>query len=571
MLTAEEQWKIIQEKEEREGGRGRRKKTFQEQLEDMGGFNSDPDSEKAILEDLERTDTRRPLQRSKASISHGKATFGEPSFWVSRKRLFHSWVFQAKRPSSWIKEEDLPLFFRFALRRPILDELTLQIILQDMNLKLKKDMGHVRQPYTRPIGRSRKLMFGIDVDSAREIHPSSTLIDVLPKGAADNMDTVTEEATMMVQQEDEDTQQLVRRQLWAVYEHVENGSVPLETATWHYRDAFNNEDMSDENLVVCLQQLGIPTDHIPTSERNAHRGSAHSPLSSGVEQVRRDIGTIAAPDERESRILKELAGYIKLYRGGTLHEHEVVPMIQQCLFGLRLDATIISDVLTDLTNDEGMAANLIWEEAAETPVSSSSSSSSSEDESEGSDEEDDDHLRAVSVPHSLAKEEENHNAAEASHVEGRKSSDELTTEDMNHQDDDKKNESVQSEAMSIDHPIMNTPALSPRERPTRSHVNEAGSKTQPPGTPRPKPASLAPAINEMDSQTDPVRSHANEAESKTQPPDTPRPKPASFAPAINEMDSQTDLVRSHVNEAESKTQPPGTPRPKPASLAPIMN
>ena len=511
MLTADEQWRIIQQEERRTGrGRRKKKKSFMEQLEDMGGFGYDPDSEQAIREDLERTDTRSPMQYSKESISECEVSFGESSFWESRKRLFNSWVFQANRSSSWMEKKDLPLFFRFALRRPIMDERSFQATLHAMNMQLEIAMGDVRQPNTQPIGRFRELIFGIDVDHKTDIHVSSKFRHILPKGGAENMDKVKEGVTKMSEQDDEDKQQLVRRQLWAVYEHVQNSSVPLETAIWHYRDVFSTPDMSDETLIVCLQQFGIPTDHIPTNERNARRGSAHCPFSSGLESFREEIANNAVPNEKERRIIKELVNYIGLYRGGALQEHEVIPMIQHGLDGLGLEANVISDILTDFDKDEEAAALLMWEDACY-----NIDTTSSEEESEGSHEEQEKPLRAIFIPHPHVNEGKDHEAAVAPHVDGSKLHDGPATEDLNYQDDFKENGPEQSEAMSIDRPLMSPPAIPRGKRLTSSHVNDAESSIQPPGTPRPKPASPAPATEDFGSRSDvefdrePPRDRAN--------------------------------------------------------------
>lgn len=507
MLTAEEQWRIIQE-EERRLRRGRRKKkTLVEQFDDMNGFGHDPDSEQALIEDLERADTKRPLQYPKDSTSECEMSFGESSFWESRKRLFNSWVFQASRSSSWIERKDLPLVFRFALGRPIMDERSFQATLEAMNFRLKIPMGDVRQPYTSPIGRSRKLMFGIDPDENSDRHVSSKFRHILPKGAAENIDRVKEEATRMVQQDDEDMQQLTRRQLWSVYEHVQTGSVPLESATWHYRDAFNSQDMSDETLVTCLQQFGIPTDHIATNGRSARRGSAHCPFSSGLESFRQEVEDIAVPDAKESSIVKELASYVRLFRGGALQEHEVVPMIQHYLEGLPLEANTIGDILTDFEKNEQTAAFLMWEDACY-----NYSMSSSEEENEGLKEEEESPLRPVTVPCPHVNEGKDQEAAAKSPVDGSKSPDMPRTEDMDYQDGCKENKSEQSEAMSIGQSLMSLP---PAKNPKYSHVNEAESRVQPPGTPRPKPASPALATEEIDDQADvefdrkPPRGRAN--------------------------------------------------------------
>lgn len=509
MLTAEEQWKIIQEEERRKGGR-KKKKTMAEQLEDMGGFGCDPDSEQAITEELERMDTRPPLQSSEVSYVE--------SFSVSRRRLFNSWIFQAKRSKSWIEEKDLPLFFRFALRRPIMDERTFQATLQAMNMQLKIPMGNVRQPHTRPIGKSRELMFGIDVDHERNEHVSRRLIHRLPADVAEDMDKVREDVRRMAQEDDEDMQQLLRRQLWAVYQHVQNGSVPLETAPWHYRDAFSSQDITDEALLICLKQFGIPTDHIPTNERDAHPGSANCPSPSDVESFERKTASIAKPAPEEMRIINELVDYICLYRGGTLQEHEVIPMIVHCLDGFNLEVDVISDILTDLEKDEQMAALLMWEDACENNdvfMDLSSSSSSSEEDNEDSREEQENTLRPAMVVDPQRNGEKDHDAAVASPADESRSFDGPTTEAMDHRDDFKKMEPGQPEPMSLGQPLVGQPAILPGERPTHIPAEEAESRMQPPGTPRPKPASIARVPEDFNSQEyvesdrEPFRDRAN--------------------------------------------------------------
>ena len=481
-LTAEEQWKIIQEEERR-----KKKKTLTEQLVDMGGFGHDPDSEEEIRKDLECVDTRLPLQLSDVPIPDrglsDEESIEESAFWGSRKRLFNSWIFQANRPSSWIEEKHLPLLFRFALGRPIMDELSFQVILQDLNVQLDVPMGDLRQPYTRPVGRSRRLMFGIDVDEERKFHPSSVYRNSLPKGATEDTDRVTEEAKRIVQQDDEDMQQLTRRQLWTVYEHVQNGSVPLETATWHYRDAFNSQDMSDETLFICLQQFDIPTDHIPTNKRDARRRSAHCPSPSGVESSRKEGMNTDIPDATAVANIDELTRYIRLYREGALHEREAIYMIQDCLKGLNTDVRDISDILTDFEKDEKTAAILMWDDACEnddTPMtlgpliissSSSSSLSSSEEEVEESDEEQAEPLPAVPDP------------------------------------------------------LMSPIAVDPGKRPTYSPANEAESTVQPRDTPRPEPARLAAATEksvrqaDIESDREPPRDRENVGRRRLSSPD----------------------------------------------------
>ena len=492
-MTGEEQWKKPQKLESRHGRGKRRKKTLAEQLEEMGGFGKDPDSEQAIIAELERDDTRAPLQQSQRSAAECEVFFGESSFWESRKRLFRSWIFQAKRPRSWIQEKNLPLFFRFALRRPIMDERTFQGILKEMNLQLDDSRGNARQPFTRPLGRSRKLLFGIDGDVAEGAHPSSKYIDVLPRGAAEDADGAREEVRRISQHDDEDMQELLRTQLWAVYEHVQDGSVSLETATWHYRDAFDKQDMSDRILVLCLQQFGIPTDHISNNEQGSPQGSA--PSQSAIGEAWEHIA--------------EIRNYVELYRSGGLPEDEAIRMIRHSRHGLKFEPDDISDVLTDLEKDERTAALLIWEDAWEAEDDdhiSSSSSSSSEDEDKKPYENHENSLRANMVPDPHANDENDQNAAVGLPVDEIKPPGRITTED-----------SHKSEA------IMDPPAMPSSKLSIHSHADKAGSSVLPPESPR--PSSVLSDTETFDSQgeaaldREPPDDRANVGHRRTSSPD----------------------------------------------------
>ena len=498
MLTGEEQWKILQELERRNGRGKRRKKTLPEQLEEMGGFGKDPDSEQAIIEELERDDTRAPLQHSQRSVSEYEVLLGESSFWESRMRLFRSWIFQAKRSGSWIQDKDLPLFFRFALGRPIMGERVFQSILKFMNLELDESTGNARQPHSRPLGRSRNLLFGIDADLAKDAHPSLKYGEVLPRGAAEDADGATEEVRRIVQHDDEDVREVLRTQLWAVYEHVQDGSVSFEKATWHYRDAFDKQDMSDEILILCLQQFGIPTDHISNNEQKSPQGSARC----------------RSPSSAESEIA-DICNYVGLYRSGVLLEDEAIQMIRHRIEGLKLNPNDISDILTDLEKDEKTAALLIWEDACEEEDDNYVSSSSSSSEEPYEDRENS--LRAIMVPDPHANDENDQNAAVGLPVDEIKPPGRIMPEDLSYRDGFNEKESHKSEA------IMGPPTMPSSKLSVDSHADKAGSSLLPPGTPR--PASVFSVTETFDSQGDvaldrePPGDRANIGHRRTSSPD----------------------------------------------------
>ena len=470
---------------------------------DMGAFGEDPDDELAILEELERKDTRGPLQRSHASLSDCEVSFGESCFWESTRRLFNSWLFQAKRPHSWMKEKDLPKFFRFALRRPIMDERTFRWIMRSMNIELESSFGDVRRPHTRPIGRSRQLMFGIDVDAKTNVHVSSRLRHSIPRDAREGIDRVSEEAKRLYQKRN-DRQEILLRQLWTVYEHVQNGSIDIDTATWHYRDALDNQGLSDESLVICFEELDIPTDHIPTKHRKARLGCVQSRFRSDV-QSEDTIESIEEPHPEEKQVVKKIVKYIGLLRGGEFHELEVIPMIQECLQGLTLESNTISDIL-DLQEDDEMTGLIMWEAACEESAADASdrssmqyfSPSSSEDEYQETDEAEERPLRAVTVPDPHAEKEANHDAPVAIAVDVTESPGIPGSRDMDYQNGVKQNEPKQPEENSIDQSPTSPSVAHLDGLPTHSQANEAESRFLSPRSPISKHSSL----KELDCQVD---------------------------------------------------------------------
>ncbi len=512
MLTAAKQWKILKKEEEKTGRKRWKTKGLLEQLKDMGGFGDDPDSEQAIIEELKRRDTRAPLEYPQASITECEVFFGQSSFFESRKRLFHSWLFQARRPNSWMEEKDLPSLFRFALRRPIMDERNFTAMMQDMNVKLETSTGDARQPYSRPEGRSRQLMFGIDVDMEKN-HVSNRFKNLLPKGSSSDMDTARDEAMRVIEDDDDDLQEIVRRQLLTIHEHVQNGSVAIETAAWHYRDALNNQDISDEALIICLDVYGIPTDHIPTNERNARRSSTHRPDSSSVSDFRH-----YSYAETMASTTIEIANLIQLFRQGILHELEAVNLIKQSLNGLHLESNTISDMLDDFNIDVETAAKLMWEDA----VDYDDDLEDDEEEEEESHQDQKNPLRQQLVPDPPAKEEErddaeNHNDDDLGAREEAEEEEEESHQDQKsrlrpqlvpdppakeEESGDAENAPQQPKEKNIGKPLMGPPVLPPAKLSTYSHVDEVESMVLPPGTPRPKHMSLARNIGNSDSQAD---------------------------------------------------------------------
>ena len=320
------------------------------------------------------------------------------------------------------------------------------------------------------------------MDIGRDLHPSSKYRDILPRDAAEDADGAGEEARRIVQQDDEDVQELLRTQLWAVYEHVQNGSVPLETASWHYRDAFDRQDMGDQILFLCLQHFGIPTDHISKDEPKSPQGSARY-KSPNIEE--------SEPD------LAKIRNCVRLYRSGGLPEYEAIQMLQHLLVGLKIIPDDISDVLNDFEKDEKKAALLIWEDACDededADVSSSSSSSLPDEVGEPYE----DHgksLHTIVVPDPHANDGKDQNAAGGLPVDEIKPRSRIPTEDLDNRDGFNEKESHKSAA------IMGPPAMPSRKLSVHSHADKARSSVLPPGSPR--PASVFSVTETFDSPGD---------------------------------------------------------------------
>ena len=154
--------------------------------------------------------------------------YSEPSL-ISTKKLFKSLIKQAGENNSWIKEKDLPLYLRFAIKRPLMSELQFCRALEILDLTL-------------------------DFGKKEAITP----IDNGPPGLASN-------------DSEDDARQLRenRQALMNVYWLVQDGMVDSEAAYQHYREILGYTDADKETLIASLQNYGIPLTQTPSPGRSA--------------------------------------------------------------------------------------------------------------------------------------------------------------------------------------------------------------------------------------------------------------------------------------------------------------
>lgn len=503
MLTAEEQWKIIQ-KECRRTGRGQKHKTMKGAAEEMGCF--DVSEERIIREELAAPDTRPPFQYPPYSSAEKGLSRGDFGFMESLRKYFNAWAFQAESPDSWIKPEHLPKYFRFAMRRPFMSKMAFQIAMRDFDIHLDLGMEYKRLERTHTVGRSRELRFGLDLDHSKQ-HVSHRLKNLLPVGGdlsnGEENEIVEEEAAQLRRDDERNREQDLRQRLWTVYENVNNGHIDLKEAPQYYCNAFQHHHMDNYVLIIWLQQFGLPVDHISTDERSAYRGTTQSPFSASKDELKEDPTTDSFDDKRCKKIIGELVNYIGLYRFGAYTEDEVVPMLKDCLVGLKLDDEIIGDILTDFNIEAEQAALLMWEDACDSSSLSSGNcetSSSATDENEAPNQDQEFIEGKAHVPQDfeaeghVATSQDSQAAFRSSvsfSVQGNQTSDRAESEDAHREGFT----SIQSVAHpeSTDIPPASTgPLASAGQTRTSTRNSNLESRTQRSGTPMPKSTSSIP-------------------------------------------------------------------------------
>ena len=251
--------------------------------------------------------------------------YSEPSL-ISTKKLFKSLIKQAGENNSWIKEKDLPLYLRFAIKRPLMSELHFCRALDILDLSL-------------------------DFGKKEAISP----IDNGLPGLASN------------DSEEDDTRQFRenRQALMNVYGLVQDGMVDSEAAYQHYREILGYTDVDKETLIASLQNYGIPITQTPSLGRSAARDPAIQ--NHAVTQTTTFTPSFEQTfpmDEGSMQIIEELSNLIRLYRSRRFTLVEVIERIYERLDPYKPKRGIIKDYVKGSRAPDNAAHNL-WEEAVE--------------------------------------------------------------------------------------------------------------------------------------------------------------------------------------------------------------
>ena len=317
----------------------------------------------------------RPFKYSLASVMDEDATpvlGGHPprrppsSHHEELAPLFIDWCDRAVYVEGGIKSEKLPSMFRFALRRPLMPESTLQKTLNELGINPTLSfLSDMRVKHTIPHGRIRRTMYGLDPDPTH--HVSSKYRNIFPKGLSllgdesqelelevinwlgiskraqvCGMGTAWELGPRRHNLELNKCQ--LHECLWSLYDLIQDGLVDFEEAPGRYWAVLGKPDLSNFDLTLCLKAFDLPTHHV----QNA-----------GIIK-----SEIPDPDVEEKRIIQEITNLVDLHISGGFCVTEVLALIKEALAGLPFDVSSLYHVIQDHSGDAASVAEQIWEETA---------------------------------------------------------------------------------------------------------------------------------------------------------------------------------------------------------------
>ena len=389
-LSKEKQVEIVKRqcKEQKRGDWAKKKKTWYDKALALGFFRKDKRNIRAILEEAEAKGEYLPLLdnetpfgaladefervllpsyfQSKNSEAEGldgvlreiseeeEEIFNSESSLISTKKLFRSLIKEAGDKNSWIKEKDLPLYLRFAIKRPLMSEFKFCRALEILDLTLDSERGEAMSP-----------------------------IDNGPTGLASK------------ESEEDDARQFRGnyQALMNVYGLVQDGMVDSEEAYQHYRAILGYTDVDKETLIASLQNYGIPVERTPSPGRAAAREPAVQNHPSTQTTTFKSLEQKLPIDEGSMQIIEELSNLIMLYRSRHVTLTEVIKLIYECLEPIQPKKGVIKDYVMGSRPPDDAAHNL-WEEAVE--LNSDENDDDDDDDDDGDDDNDDEEDGAAS-------------------------------------------------------------------------------------------------------------------------------------------------------------------------------
>ena len=279
------------------------------------------------------------IPEAEEEIFHSEDNF------LSTKKLFRSLIKQVSNENSWIEAKELPLYLRFAIKRPLMSESQFCRALKMLDLTLDfKRAG---------------AMSAIDSD---------------PAGVASDE---SEEASARQYGE-------TRQLLMNVYGILQDGMIHLEEAHRHYREILGYTDVDRETLNATLQHYGIPFEQTPSSGQSAAREEATQNYpSKQAATLTRSLKQELPIDRGSMAVINELSDLIKLYRCRHVTLAQVLNLIYETLQPYKPKKGVIKDYVKGNSTAD-YAARSLWEEAVE------EDSDDSGDDDEGDEDDEDD-------------------------------------------------------------------------------------------------------------------------------------------------------------------------------------
>ena len=391
---------------------------------DMMDEATNPDkTAMAVLAEAIDQERSRPFRRPQR-LPFEEEDMSLNAAWVDvLKRLLCSWRFAADDPKHWIKPESLPLYYKFAMKRPIMDQMKLHIVLLDM--KIQPDFGTRDDRYgnTREDEKGRMLLRG--KKDRRGSHVSTSMGHLKPAGARleDWRDEIsyirtTHEAQGQLLQPDriqianehdeseEELNTLRGMQESSNFENNVKSEAKIIEELTLYIELYRSGEVDLHWLVgmVMESMKGVPVD--PEAIEESANDLEISPVQAATELLEATITCIVAlpieqPDqmsiaekhsakeeeieaslklqnlverwqqfrkfeganERDAEVIEEITVYIQLYRSDKLDLPWVIDMIKDSMAGISVDTGLIEAKVLDYRISPAQAAKYVWEDA----------------------------------------------------------------------------------------------------------------------------------------------------------------------------------------------------------------
>ena len=357
-------------------------KSLRKHFEEMRCFDF-VDEEKEALQLLQVDDTRGPF------------SFGPPIRPDEESEplssCFNRWVHRSRR-NSWIKESNLGLMFRFALRRPLIPDrsLYMELLRLDLNAAIIY-LDTLDEGIAKSLRESVWTRHGSARAETTRSSSSSSASEASPSGPVEDTSTQRSPSSngrehFDHRSENDHQAHNLRNNLWHVFDDVEDEVLPLEEASqnynWvrienapeHYAVPPDEEEIEDAELADYLISWGLPAFHLWVSDREPFLHGSR--LLPGRPEGSKNYSSIDIPLRKKMR---EVAQFVRTYRANPaeLDVTDIATCICQTLEPLEFPLSEIEDNLIELKLSPTLIASIICEQGLDGNCSTESSSTES--------------------------------------------------------------------------------------------------------------------------------------------------------------------------------------------------